>query len=793
MRSAAVWFVATLAIQAADGQTPGGSLEEVIVTAEERAENLQDAPVSVTVLPQQRLEALQTSDLAGYARFLPSLAIQWGGPGLGLLSMRGITNNSDGPKSGSQPVVALYVNDTPVSAIDDYPDIHIYDVARVEALSGPQGTLYGASALSGAVRIVTNEPDPARFDASYDAGVNDFTDGSAGSKFEGMANFPIGGRAALRIVGFVEHDGGYINNVVGPEEVYPTSGLPRDNSALARAHFNEVNSSGARAAVKLDLTERWSITPSVIQQQTLQSGVMFYTPALGDLNVARYLPDGNTDRWWLGALNVQGKIADLDLTYAGGYLHRNNRLAFDNSDLSYALDEASPGIYGLFFRDDEGNLIRPGYWSDAEDQYQKISHEIRLATPDTAPFHATAGLFWERQLDDTANYARFPDLGTQYSISGMPGVLFMNVLQRVDRDRALYVDGSYDMRSWITLFGGVRWFTYDDTVYGFSGSNGQPTTFGFTMPVGENSCFPGTTGSGEPWPCVNVDNRATRSGEIHRLGARLRLDSQRMVYVTWSTGYRPGGGNLLPGLPPYKPDFLANYELGWKTEWLQGRMRFDGALFYEQWKDAQVTLVDAGEIPIVINADRAHTRGLESQLAWQASPALALSTSLAWTDARVDSTVCTFPSPSNSCTEPSIAYDSQGDVIAVAPNSKQAGPGDRLPVTPRLKGDLTVRDEFPLHFAKGFVQFALTGQTNAPAVLNPDVARRTGFLPGYASVDLISGVDHQDWHAEIGVHNLFDRRGQLVRQTPCDPALCSLVQVVPIQPRLVGITFGQRF
>ena len=170
-----------------------GGLQEVVVTAEKRAENLQDVPVSIPALDTEKLEQLNVQNFDDYVKFLPSVAYQTGGPGFAKIYMRGVASGDNGNHSGPLPSVGVYLDEQPVTTIQGPLDIHIYDIERVEALAGPQGTLYGASSEAGTVRIITNKPDPTGFKAGYDLQGNTVR-GQGGYTAEGFVNMPLSAR-----------------------------------------------------------------------------------------------------------------------------------------------------------------------------------------------------------------------------------------------------------------------------------------------------------------------------------------------------------------------------------------------------------------------------------------------------------------------------------------------------------------------------------------------------------------------------------------------------------------------
>jgi len=173
---------------------------DVIVTAQKRDENLQDVPVSIQAIGGERLEALVVSDFNDYVKFLPSVSFQSTAPGFSSVYMRGVASGGDGNHSGSLPSVGIYLDEQPVTTITGALDIHVYDMERVEALAGPQGTLYGASSQAGTIRLITRKPEIGVFEGAIDTEVNSVTEGDIGYGVEGFVNIPLSDQAALRVV-----------------------------------------------------------------------------------------------------------------------------------------------------------------------------------------------------------------------------------------------------------------------------------------------------------------------------------------------------------------------------------------------------------------------------------------------------------------------------------------------------------------------------------------------------------------------------------------------------------------
>ena len=256
--------------------------------------------------------------------------------------MRGVATGGDGNHTGSLPSVGSYLDEQPVTTIGGTLDVHIYDIARIESLSGPQGTLYGASSEAGTIRIITNKPELGITTGRVDAEVNSVDHGGMGGKLEGMINLPIAKNMAFRGVAFYQRDAGYIDNVhgtrdycgdpvLGPNPDPPPAlitvgcvrnGFHADNAPFVKKNFNVNKTWGGRAALKIDLDDNWTVTPTIMHQDLKTKGVWYYDERLGDLKTQRFREEPGRDRFTQYALTVEGKIGNFDVTYAGAYMDR---------------------------------------------------------------------------------------------------------------------------------------------------------------------------------------------------------------------------------------------------------------------------------------------------------------------------------------------------------------------------------------------------------------------------------------------------------------------------------------
>jgi iron complex outermembrane receptor protein len=795
-------MIAGGAAHAAESAADVTTLEEVVVTAQKRSEDLQKVPISLEVLNSEKLEQLQVNSFDDYAKFLPSVSYKSQGPGQAELFFRGISSGAGQLHAGFLPSSGLYLDDLPVTTVAGSLDLHVYDIARVEALAGPQGTLYGASSLSGTLRLITNKPDPSAFSAAYDVKGDKFGDGNGGGSFEGYVNIPLAEHAAIRLVGYYEHDGGYINNVytqntyqrysptAGPGGTPITSPLTVNNAKVTGGHLNDVDSIGGRAALKIDLNDQWSITPTVIAQHQRTHGEFSYDPKFGDLNSADYTLPRNLDRWYQSELAVQGKISDWDVVYTGGWFERKVNNTVDYSQYTIAYDQAALLNHTSYtrFTGNNGNLIDPTQYTVNTDSYTKQSHELRFSSPVDNRFRGVAGLFYQRQTDDIRAEFDIYNLGIPNEVTGQKNVFYLSQQDRTDRDYAVFGEGTVDLvPDKLKLTGGIRKFWVDNTLYGFFGFNGD----GYSG-TGEALCVaagnpivttPGVYNAGNR-PCINTNKKAIETGETHKINLTYEIDHDRLVYATYSTGFRPGGNNRRPEALSYGSDRLINFEAGWKTAWLDHRLRVNGAVFYEKWEGVQTAIQGQSGITSIVNAGDARVEGLESDVSWLAAENLTLSASA--TGLLKAETTTNFCRPTRVGAAVSNCTGSGIDSYA----------GTELPVTAKVKTNGTARYGFNVGEYKSFFQGSVVHQSSTTYSLEAVPNQLVGNSPGFTTFDFSVGTALQNWHIEAYIQNAFDRRGDLGKNSECADFVgyCySNTKVYPIQPQVYGIKFGQKF
>jgi outer membrane receptor protein involved in Fe transport len=824
------------AAHAATGaDTDTNTLAEVVVTAQKRTENLQDVPISIEVLDNARLDQLHVVSLDDYVKYSPSIAYSRaegqggnGQPGTSHIYMRGVVSGANENHSGSQPSVGTYLDEQPVTTIDGSLDVHLYDIQRIEVLEGPQGTLYGASSEAGTVRIITNKPDPTKFSAGYDLEGNDVTHGGQGWQAQGFVNIPLSPIAAIRLVGWDEHDAGYIDNVAGTNKsaciqdgvrTFPSwAGQPAggvspcptvgtvgagaiSNSAYLSNNYNTVETRGGRVALKFDVNDNWTITPTVMGQTVATNGFFGYDPGVGDLQVTHFGPESSNDSFTQSALTVEGKIGNFDLTYAGAFMKRTTHSIADYSDYSEFYDR----VYGsgAYWTGADGKPIMPQELVVTKGYFQKWSNEVRLSTPQDLPVHAVIGVFAQRQLHDIWEQYVMPGYGftnpygalnsatpnpdgfdQALSIPTLGNTIWLTDEQRVDRDKAAFAQATWDINPQWSMSGGIRYFTYDNTLNGFFGYSKAYSPSG----SGESKCFaPAST----PFaPCTNLDNRVTGSGNVPRLNLTYKITPDKMAYATFSKGFRPGGVNRTAeaGIGPYQADYLKNYEIGWKTQWFDHRLRWNGALFWEDWDNFQFSFLGLNSVTIITNGGNARIKGIENELEWAATSALTLSTSFTLLDAKLTSNYCGKQGVTN-CPNQVTSEAFQPDLIG-----PQAPAGTNLPISPRFKGNIVGRYSFDeIAGWKPFGQASLVYQTQVSQALRVDQAAVLGNTPAYALVDLAIGAGINRMTIQFAVSNVMDRLAQYSRFVATVPQYDNQVYAIPAQPRTFSIKFAQRF
>ncbi|MXO60146.1 TonB-dependent receptor [Altererythrobacter salegens] len=778
---------------AQEGDEAGDSDDVIVVTAQKREQNQQDVPVAITALGNKKLAELQVKELQDAVKYLPSVTLQKTNEGTTQIYFRGLASGENANHSTSQPTVGVYLDEMPITTIQGPLDIQAYDLARVEALAGPQGTLYGASSMAGTIKLVTNAPDMSGNYGGADFELNTVAHGAIGGIAQGFYNAKISDDAAMRLVGWYRHDAGYIDNILG-SRTYKTSGITDTNAALVEDNYNDADIYGARLALGIDLDDNWTLRPTVMGQVQKANGngqQERSSAVTKKLQMVQYNPERNDDKWLQAALTIEGKIGDWDLVATGGQLWRETHRDNDYSDYSYFYDALYD--YGAYFYDDNGDYISPNQYIEAVGKYRRSFGELRISSPQENRLRFIGGVFAQRQKHNILEDYIVDDETDYFVVPGTESDIWLTHQKRVDRDYAAFGELSYDITDQFTITGGARLYNYKNSLVGFFGFSGN-----FSSGTGVAACFGPAIVKGTP--CTNIDKVTSDTDAIYKVNATYKITDDAMVYATWSQGFRPGGINRRGTLPPYRPDKLDNYEIGWKTQF--GPLRFNGAIYQEDWNDIQLSFLGANGLSEVRNAGIARVRGVEAEIGYREG-GFSLTASGSYNDAKITRDFCAIAVPSFDCTV-DVDLDGSGAIDDGSEFNALLSPaGTRLPVTPKFKGNLVARYTFPLGDWDAHVQgaFAHVGKRRSDLRTLENAIK--GMFPSFNTVDASIGAENGTFRVELFATNLFDSNGildasvQCVETTCGDPGNVSNTGGVfynyPIRPRTVGLKFGVDF
>ena len=788
--------VAATAVAPAFAQDDSSAiLEEVIVTAQKREQNLQDVAVSIQVLGNEQLENLNIRSFEDFIDFLPTVSFTAqggpGGPGFGQVYMRGIASGGDGNHSTSMPSVGYYLDEQPVTTINQILDIHMYDIARIETLAGPQGTLYGQGSQSGTIRIITNKPEIGVSLGGYDLELNTVKSGDIGYNLNGFWNIPLGERAAIRLVAWHKEIGGFIDQVPTTMHFPGPQSHTVDNSDFVRKDANEVTTSGLRAALKIDLNDNWSLTPAIIAQKSDHEGYFEHNPDFfGDLETGRLWPATGEDDWYQASLTLNGSIGDVDVVYAGAYMDRDQNYEYDYSDYTeywayYQLYYSASDPWCVYYND-AGDCAVGTQYVDAQNAFTRQSHELRFQSSADQRLRWIGGLFYQKQKHDFDLQYTVPDSAVLNSVVEGGHVVWQTKQVREDQDTAIFGELSFDFTDKLSGTVGARYFEYENSLYGFNGflrhCTGQYID-------GEFVEIPADEGGEIQYPCFDtriLDDVAEGDDWAFKGNLEYRIDDDKMIYVTWSEGFRAGGVNRarVEGIPKYGPDFVTNYEFGWKTTLAGGAVRFNGAIYLLDWDDFQFGFLDfaVSNLTIVQNVGNSQTKGVEWDLTWAMNDNNTLSFGGSYNDAELKTSF----------------WRGQDDEDAgLPPNAPKGTP---MPYVPKWQMSGIWRSNFDVGSLPGFFQAAVayTGSRwNDLDTLNVPARQK---MDSYTLVNLSTGIEKENWTLNFYVNNLFDERAQIDIEDPGygnplvlqRPPGHKWTQVTN-RPRSFGIRFGQRF
>lgn len=763
-------------------------IEEVVVTATRRNESVQDIALSVQVLGSQQLEDLGISNMEDYVQMLAPVNYVSLGPGSGNVYIRGISSGGES-LLGATPNVAVYLDEQPVTAVGSFMNPHIYDIKRVEVLAGPQGTLFGANAQSGSIRIITNEPNPGGFEAGFDVEGNSVSEGETGSLLEGFVNIPLGDRAAVRLVGWRKDEGGYIDNrpathtfsnanirarldpATQADLIAKAADITIDNAAYVEDDFNDALTIGARAALKIDLNDNWTVTAGVMRQELDREGVWDHDPTdVGDLAVARFQPDTYDDEWTQISMVVEGKLpGGMTLTYAGSSLDRD---AETDADYSLYTDQyLSPGFvqayyqcYVAYF----GECVDPRILFENHESWGRDNHEIRLASDDSQRFRWLVGMFYEdgfHDFDLEWHVLGLTDIPSTFDENGWatsgpaidePDIYWTTDQKRSNEEYAFFGEIAYDFSDSLTASLSARRFNYESSLRGFSGTIWFPVC-----------CWQRSE--------ANNDLLTEDEDSVIKFDVSYDLNDSTMVYYAYAEGYRPGGLNRLPNTElgeSYRPDFVESNEIGLKGNFLNNRLQLNMAMYTQTWDDFQLSRIDpsVSVLTLTDNLGNAESNGIEGDARFLINENWDMSFAFSFIDAKLTDDY----------------WVRESDRLAgAAPNAPS---GRELPRVPETKWNVTSRYNFDVSGYRSFIQgsYVWTGESWNSLVETAAVRARE-IQDSYSILNVSAGINIDAWQVELFARNLTDERAEIFKNGATYD-----FRVTTNQPRTVGLRVRHR-
>ena len=696
-------------------------LEEIIVTAQKREERLRDVPQSVTAITDVTLERLQANDFSDYVARVPGMTAVTNQPGSSRLTLRGLNTG------GVASTIGTYIDETPfgsstalAEAAELAPDLDPFDIERIEVLRGPQGTLYGASTLGGLIKFVTQEPSTEDLEFSARVSGESTEGGDESWGVRALGNVPLGDKAAMRLSGWYRSQGGFI-----------------DDPARGVEDIDGSETTGGRANFLVNATEdlsfRLSATTQEIDSDAPTAADYFpvpLEPVSGETSLSRGFSEARKTSY-----DIYNGTIDWDLGWAS-FLSSTSYSELDQDSQTDATVAIPIGVTPLLVASVANT--------------EKFTQEFRLTSPASKNLEWLVGLFYSDEdslISD--NVLLGPPPGTP--VPGLP-VPFNLMLDSEYEEVAAFGTITYYFTEQFDVAVGARYSTNDQTAV--------------------------QSGTAAPNATVDSDDSVT----TYSLAPRWRINDDTMLYARVASGYRPGGPNVRSafGTIPsqFDSDTAVNYELGVKTDFFDGMLRLDAAVFYIDWEDIQL-LVSDGVVAGNSNGGTAESQGVE----WAATLSPVDGLSIVWSGAYSDAELTSDTDPP--------------DAPLVLTGGED---GDSLPYVPEWSSSLDVDYEWDVFtdasaFVGGSWRYVGDQMTGFSTELLGAFGEPQIELPSYDVIDLRAGVDFERFTIELFAKNVTDEHAVL--------SFANFGQVPPgappngtagvLRPRTIGLSLSTRF
>jgi outer membrane receptor protein involved in Fe transport len=728
--------------------------EQMVVTAQKRTETLVEVPASVAVLAGDTLEDHRVEELQDLAPMVAGLTVTGGEPATTRLTMRGINTG------GVASTVGVYNDDVPFGSSSGLANgavlaanFDTFDLARVEVLRGPQGSLYGASSVGGALKYVMNRPTTAGFEARVLGASETAEGGGAGYSLKALANVPLGDRFALRATGFYRSDDGFIDSIGNnpvPSLTNPAINII-DGTRVA-SNINTITSSGGRLSGLYEPSEKFSLLLTA-QMQDLESGApnsidadpATLEPLEDDEVQSSYYEQPVDTKYRISSATADWRLGAFSLASVTSYSTFEQNLHLD-ATIASGLTGGPPLaslVTALFGNDETRPLSARLPQTTSTD---KFTQELRLVSPTNKTFEWLIGAYYTNEESEIHQEIHAVEAATGAVAAGIPDLAVLS-LPSTYKELAFFGNTTWHLTPRFDLSLGARQSRNDQAA----------------SQVGDGPLVGGH---------LEYDNvESSENPFTYSISGRFEQTANSSIYARVATGFRPGGPNVLPPNVPagtpltYESDSLTSYEAGWKAGVASGRSSVDLSVFYLDWKDIQLFAVVNG-FGINGNGGTAVSKGAELTASFIPTPGLTFSLNGAYTDA---------------------VLTTDTDPIVGGLN------GDPLPYTPKWAGGLRADYEWTMGIAStayvgGGVSY--TGDRTFDFGSRTDAGdlRRIG---SYATVNLRAGTEVGHWLLEIYGQNLTNETG-IATVDAAGAFPNGALGLAYIRPRTFGLSLGVR-
>jgi iron complex outermembrane receptor protein len=750
---------------------------EIIVTAQRREQLLVDVPQSISVVSGDTLEQQGARSFLDYAQLIPGLSLTQDNPGETRLILRGINTG------GVSSTVAVYVDDVPFGASGSLSnsgilagDFDTFDVARVEVLKGPQGTLYGTNALGGVSKFITALPSTTQFEMRAQAGIEDTRFGELGYLGNAMINVPLGDTLAFRASGYFKRNGGYIDVPArGGENVNRTDSYGVRASLLFTPSDNfSVRLFGLMQNIETDSTSNFAVDPVTLRPIDPVTGEQL---SKADRRGYERIPEFNRIDYRLYSGTINYDFGFANLTSITSYSEqKRDELGDESTNATFQL------LASLIYTTPTAfDTVGTAFENDVE--VEKFTQEIRLQSPDSDSFEWLIGGYYTKE--DTALIQEILPftLATQQfippattipdafdlAIPGLAGTQIDNFV--TSSIRAKYEE--YAAFASVTAKFGERFDITAGGRYSRNEQSAEQAVIQFSL--------------GAPQFAESSEDVFTWS-----VSPRFEINDRVSLFGRVAKGYRPGGPTFVPpGAPAdfpsqFESDSVISYELGLRAQTLDRTFAVDAAIYQVDWDNILIaSTVDVEGTPVGVNTNgqRARSRGAEVTATLRPTGGLSVTAVAAYNDAKLlDDT-----------TPPDGGLNLTGGLA-----------GDRLPYAPEITATLAIDYEWSLaDNVRAFVGGNVRMQSDQVAGFAPDYRAAFGRrieIDGYQTVDLRAGVDFGRFTVQAFARNLFDEYGIVgagAFPTAVQPALggsgLQYMTASTIRPRTIGLIIGAEF